>query len=552
MVCRFTSRIGFVGLAVWAAFNGPSVAGQPMLWELSGALDSRFGHALAVAGDVDGDGLSELIVGAPGDDSAGLDVGRVFLLRGKDGVLLQTWTGEAVEDFFGAAVAGPGDVDGDGVPDVLVGAYRHDTGGTRAGRAYVFSGATSLPLHVIDGLAPGDEFGVGVAAVGDVDGDGRPDFAVGAHHSAEVAPQSGSVRVYSGATGVQIHAFLGDEFHDDLGHVLSGAGDVDGDGVPDIIGGLHDSVDAGQARVYSGASGALLFNFVGTSVGDFYGHAVASAGDVDGDGRSDLLVGASRDDSLALNAGRAELRSGASGALLAQWFGVVAEDELGLSVWSAGDFDGDGCVDQILSVSGDDTSGMNAGSAQVRSGADASLIASLHGVAQGIRHDVVVCGDVDLDGDGRPEVMVGFPYDDAGGLDTGRVRVWSGALPVWSQHGAGLAGAAGVPALSGKGLLVAGTSGALDLKGAAASATCLLLGSVGSTPFPFKGGVLYALPPALQFLLSTDGSGRLSLPWAAWPAGVPGGTQLVFQAAVADAGAPVGVALSNAIAGLTP
>lgn len=543
-------RHGLLG-AMWTML-AVGASSQATLWEVSGAVESRFGQALAVAGDVDGDGLPDLIVGAPGDDAVALDAGRVFLVRGETGAPIQAWDGEGAGDGFGTSVAGPGDVDGDGVPDVLVGAYRHSGVAPLAGRAYVFSGATFLPLHVIDGAAENDEFGVGVAAVGDVDGDGHPDFAVGAHHSAEVAQQSGSVRVYSGFTGALLYLFTGDEHHDDLGHVLSGAGDVNADGVPDIIGGLHDSVDPGQARVYSGADGATLYTFAGISNGDFYGHAVASAGDVDGDGFDDILVGASRDDSLGTNAGRVELLAGGDGAVRAEWFGAVANDQMGLSVWSAGDFDGDGCPDQILAIPGDDTAGLNAGSAMIRSGLDGSLVAYLHGVSQGLRFDSVVCGQVDLDGDGRPDVAVGFPYDDVGGLDTGRVRIWSGAEPVWSTFGAGLAGAAGVPVLSGKGSLAAGTPGALNLADAAPSALCLVAGSVGSSPAPFKGGTLYALPFALQVVLSTQADGRLVLAWPAWFSGIPSGTGLVFQMAVADGGALYGVALSNAVLGVTP
>jgi hypothetical protein len=124
--------------------------------------------------------------------------------------------------------------------------------------------------------------------------------------------------------------------------------------------------------------------------------------------------------------------------------------------------------------------------------------------------------------------------------------------PAWTTLGFGLAGAGGVPSLSGSGTLVAGTSGAITLSDAAPSAAAMLFLSFTQTPTPFKGGTLVTVPLALALPLATNGAGSASLAWAAWPAGVPSGTHLVLQAAVADAGAVKGVALSNALAGLTP
>ena len=542
---------GASALATAALACLPTAAGQSTLWEVSGPTDSRFGHAIAIVGDTNGDGYSDVLVGSPGDDSFGEDAGRVVVLSGLDGALLLDVTHTTPGDQLGVAVSGPGDVNGDGFADLLVGAYRSAVNGFHSGRALVFSGLDGAVLIDIAGPHVEAEFGIGVAGVGDVDGDGVGDFAVGAHHSDEMGDHSGSVRVYSGASATLLYLFTGDEPTDDLGHVVAAAGDVDADGVPDIIGGLHDNPDPGQARVYSGATGEVLIQLDGDMPSDFFGHAVASAGDVDGDGHDDLLVGAALDDGAALNAGRALLVSGATGLTLREWSGVAANDQLGLWLSTAGDFDGDGCLDQVLSVPGDDGAGFNAAAARVVSGWDGSVLVDLQGVSQGLRFDVVHDGGVDLDGDGRPEVVTGFPYDDVAGVDTGRVRAWSGALPTWSAVGAGLAGTGGVPDLRGKGLLAPGTPGRLELVGAASGAPALVLGSIGSLALPFKGGTLYAVPPLLELLLATDGSGALLLPWSRWPAGFPDLTQLVFQVALADAGAFHGVALSNALAGVT-
>lgn len=395
------------------------------------------------------------------------------------------------------------------------------------------------------------ESGGGVAGVGDVDGDGFDDVAVGAHHSDENGSHSGSVRVYSGADGSLIHLMVGDEAGDDLGHAVAAAGDVNGDGVPDIIAGAHDNADPGTVRVYSGVDGSVLREFAGTSASDFFGRAVAGAGDLDGDGHDDVLVGAPQDDASGANAGRAWAFSSADGSVLHAWSGDSPDDGFGAAVSAAGDFDGDGCLDVMVGAPGDDDAGMGTGRVTVYSGADGSVLGTIDGNSPGQRLGVSLDRGDDMDGDGRPELIIGVPYDDAGALDAGLVKVLSGSAPTWTALPGGLPGAAGLPALSAKGLLAAGTPGALTLLGAAPLAPCALFASLGSAPVQFKGGLLEASPPVLQLGLSTAVDGTLVLPWSAWPPGLPAGLALVFQYGILDAGAPAGVALSNAVSGLT-
>jgi hypothetical protein len=127
-----------------------------------------------------------------------------------------------------------------------------------------------------------------------------------------------------------------------------------------------------------------------------------------------------------------------------------------------------------------------------------------------------------------------------------------GSPDAWTDLGSGLAGAADVPALVGTGTLAPGSSGGLTLSGAAASAAATLFVSLASTPTPFKGGILVPVPPVLTLPLVTNGSGSIPLAWASWPGGLPSATSIFVQYAVADAGAPAGVALSNALEGVTP
>jgi len=533
-------------LACVAAFSTPALA-QTVLHTIPGTAPlQRFGTAVAPAGDVDDDGFPDLLVGAGGDDTAGTEAGAAFVYSGRTGALLWSWQGQEAGEEFGDSADGAGDVNGDGHADVIVGAYRHDGVGANSGRARVFSGADGSTLHTIDGTGVDDEFGIGVAGVGDLDGDAHDDVAVGAHHDDDNGFNSGSVRVVSGATGAQLHLFLGDEMHDDLGHVLAGLGDITGDGVPDLVAGLHDTPEPGQARVYDGDSGAVLYNFTGSSVGDFYGHAVAGPGDVNGDGVRDILVGASLDDTSASDAGRAWLLSGATGASLYDWEGDAPNDGFGASVSGAGDWNGDGVLDLIVGIPGADPAGSGSSAARIFSGANGSALYTWEGTSPGLRFAIWVAPLGDVNGDLRPDVALGLPYHDLAGTDAGAVFVISGALPKWTSLGGGLPGAAGIPALKGTGTLAAGSPGTLKLSGAAPLAPALLLVSAANTPTPFKCGTVVTVPILFQLTLPTNGAGQLSLAWGAWPGGLSGAS-LYFQYAVADAGAPCGASISNAL-----
>jgi hypothetical protein len=137
------------------------------------------------------------------------------------------------------------------------------------------------------------------------------------------------------------------------------------------------------------------------------------------------------------------------------------------------------------------------------------------------------------------------------GLSAAHVFLQGGGAP-WSDLGFGLAGAGGVPTLFATGSLVPGSPGTLDLTGAAPSATAFLFLSFTSTPTPFKGGTLAPVPVALTIPMVPNVTGAIPLSWASWPDGLPPGTTLYLQYAVADAGAPAGTALSNALKGVTP
>jgi len=174
-------------------------------WTAMGESTSdRFGYSVASAGDVNGDGYDDVVVGAYNNDGAGSDAGEAYVYHGSSSGLSATpdWSdlGEAADDRFGYSVAPAGDVNGDGYDDVIVGAHRNDGAGSDAGEAYVYHGSSSglsaTPDWSDQGEADSDEFGGNVASAGDVNGDGYDDVIVGAYGNDGGGTNAGKAYVY--------------------------------------------------------------------------------------------------------------------------------------------------------------------------------------------------------------------------------------------------------------------------------------------------------------------------------------------------------------------
>jgi hypothetical protein len=354
----------------------------------SGLQGSRFGAAVSGAGDVNGDGFDDVIIGAHDykvkfDDPGTPKSGAAFVFHGSDSGLSSTpdWSvyAEVKEIDLGYAVSDAGDVNNDGYDDVIVGAPDYESQADQAneGKVYLYLGSP-------DGLSvdsawtyesnqPGASLGFSLGAAGDVNGDGFDDVIVGApHHDGDYNLVGAAYLFLGNPTGLNAEPdweILGDQEDMELGSSVAGAGDVNGDEFDDVIIGVPHYSNGDEANIgaafsfYGSDTGlSLIHEWVaygpsGELAGSFYGFSVHSAGDVDGDGFSDVLVGARNfgvhgSDEVQPFEGAAYLYKGGLTGLNTgeDWTasGNKAEAYFGHSVGSAGDLNGDGFDDVII------------------------------------------------------------------------------------------------------------------------------------------------------------------------------------------------------------
>jgi len=400
----------------------PGVVDYSLLYRIDGPDNyGGFGTAVSPAGDINGDGKIDFLIGAPHVIISGkTDVGKAFIYSGADGVSILWQKDGASEDpkfnnyeNYGFSLASLDDA-------FVVSAQWANHSTVEAGSVYVYSKSTGNLLYRLDGGSiEHHAFGSSVAAIGDLNGDGRQDFVVGSHNA------DPSAEIFSGADGSRLLAITGD-WYSYFGFSVSSAGDVNHDGKPDFIVGAPGAMtETGSALVYSGADGSPLYKKIGTRGGQTLGWSVSGAGDLNGDSKADFIVGAGGTAGFGHNgSGEVHVYSGADGSqLLPALTGEDPDDySFGMAVKSIGDVNGDGKPDIIVGAPYRDRQFLDptgtirlapdkyeAGAVYIFSGADGSLLWKRYGDNEYDHFGAAIAVLGDINGNGKPDLMIGAP-----------------------------------------------------------------------------------------------------------------------------------------------
>ncbi|MBL0358640.1 MAG: FG-GAP repeat protein [Chitinophagaceae bacterium] len=431
------------------------ISSSPSATMETNQANAQMGISISSAGDVNGDGYSDVIVGAHLYDNGQTDEGRAYIYHGSDtgtsataATILESNQANAQ---FGIAVATAGDVNSDGYSDIVVGANLYDGGQTDEGAVFVYHGSatgvnTTTAIRLESNVASSN-FGISVACAGDVNGDGFSDIITGSNLFSFGQTNEGVAIVYRGsATGIvsTTAAILQmNQAGARMGTSVASAGDINGDGFSDVIIGipLYNGGLAGEGAAVTYTGSATGINVTATDTLESnqlnanMGQSVSSAGDVNGDGYSDVVIGANLYETGQTDEGAAFVYQGSASGLntsaTIRLESNAAGSNFGIAVACSGDNNGDGYSDVIIGANLYDNGQTDEGAAFVYRGSAAGIIgtavATLESNQAAANFGIAVASAGDVNGDGYSDVMVGANFYDNGETDEGAAFVYNGS-----------------------------------------------------------------------------------------------------------------------------
>lgn len=467
VVCVFLGSSGFTSEPTGTYSNAD--------WTAQSDFASGYFGSSVSAGDFNGDGRSDIIVGSYAYQSGVYQGGIVCVWYGDNvtpplgaaGLISNVdWLGSggALTQYFGWSVSGAGDVNGDGYGDLVVGAKYYSNGASREGGVFVWGGSsTGLPgtgsspgnvniMRTLEGVTVNAYMGTSVYRAGDVNGDGYGDIIVGTPGYANGQTDEGCASVYMGSStgtaATPAWKIEGNVVNEKLGINVAQAGDVNGDGYSDVmIGSVYHNIYYGMVSVYNGSKTGLSttasWSVTGPQQNAEFGGTFSPAGDVNGDGYSDIIIGSRMYTNGQTNEGKAYVYQGSPAGLGSTNVWAVRGSQTGgqfaYCISYAGDVNGDGYSDVVVAAPYFDNGLTDEGMIWVYLGSANGLLSTAYWSAEsnnaGAAFGLSVAGAGDVDGNGYADIIVGAPYYSNDWYQEGAAFVWLGSASGFGATG---------------------------------------------------------------------------------------------------------------------